>query len=185
MVRTATASDEAEIIKVLHEMHAEGGLLNLDVDSARNMFAFAFEKRGGIIGVIGNPIEAAIGLLITRFWYTKENHLEEFFSFVRQPYRNTNHAKTLISFAKKCSDEIGIPLVIGVLTNKRIEGKVRLYRRSLGYPAGAFFVYNANWISERDENEDFWKKPFPAHSESKHAKNGRSNPKTVEAAIKL
>ena len=36
-----------------------------------------------------------------------------------------------------------IPLLIGVLSNKRTEGKIRLYERQLGKPSGAFFLYGA------------------------------------------
>jgi GNAT superfamily N-acetyltransferase len=157
-------------------MHAEGGLLSLDVDCAREMFARSFNKTGGIIGIIGDKtrIHAMISLLITRWWYTRENHLEEIFAYVHPDYRKSNYARTLIEFAKKCSDEIGIPLVIGVMTNSRIVEKVRLYRRSLGFPAGAVFVYNGNWINERPENSDFWHEPFPRHTDKRRAKiNGK------------
>lgn len=146
-VRYATREDEPEVIRLLHEMHAEGGLFPLDLDIARLMFARAFDRKGGMIGVIGerDNIEAMIYLLITNFWYTRQNHLEEIFNFVRPDHRNSPHSKTLIEFAKHCATKIGIPLVIGVMTNKRMEAKVRLYRFRLGPPAGAFFVFNSAW----------------------------------------
>lgn len=161
-VRIAEKSDEAEIIQLLHLMHSEGGLLPLDEECARQTFDRAFYRRGGIIGVIGAPgsIKALIYLLITRFWYTRESHLEEIFNFVHPDHRKSDYAKRLISFAKDCSDEIGIPLMIGVLTNSRLESKVRLYRRSLGNPAGAFFIYNANWPNAQKPSEEFWRSPF-------------------------
>jgi hypothetical protein len=37
-----------------------------------------------------------------------------------------------------------IPFFTGIITNKQMAGKVRLYRRLLGYPTGAFFLYNAD-----------------------------------------
>jgi GNAT superfamily N-acetyltransferase len=161
-VRIASSADAPQIEQLLHLMHAEGGLLSLDLDAAREMFALAFNRKGGLIGVIGDPIEAAIGLLITRFWYTRENHLEEYFNFVHPDYRRSAHAKTLISFAKRCSDEIKIPLVIGVMTNKRVVPKVRFYRQILGNPAGAFFVYGGNWVNGlAPENDEFWEAAFP------------------------
>jgi len=178
-VRIATADDGPAILDLLHLMHAEGGLLSLDVGAAQDMFDFAFKKKGGIIGVVGQAgkIEGAIGLLITRFWYTRENHLEEYFNFIHPDYRKSSHARTLIAFAKKCADEIKIPLVIGVMTNKRVVEKVRLYRRSLGNPAGAFFVYGGTWINERSPADDeFWQSPFPAHSDKR---NGRARKEAV------
>lgn len=174
-VRIATIEDQDEIIKLLHLMHAEGGMHPLDEDCARELFARAFDRKGGIIGVIGErgDIRAFLYILISRFWYTRDNHLEEIFNFVRPDVRKSDYAKTLIAFAKKCSDDIGIPLVIGVLTNTRLEGKVRLYRRSLGVPAGAFFIHNASWVNNADpSNTDFWTAPFPVHRRGNgHAKN--------------
>lgn len=168
-VRIATRADEPEIIKLLHVMHFENGMMPLDEPCASDFFAHAFDRKGGIIGVIGPPgdIRAMIYLLITRFWYTRASHLEECFNFVRQDMRKTTYARTLIEFAQKCADEIKIPLLIGVLTNSRMEGKVRLYRRALGIPAGAFFVYGANWSLCDPSSEDFWKTPFPERKKDK------------------
>lgn len=161
-VRIATRDDTPELINLLHMMHAESGLMPLDEQCAAEFFERAFSKKGGIIGVIGDSgdIRAAMYLLLTRFWYTREHHLEECFNFVRHDMRKTDYARKLLAFAKECSDTIKIPLVIGVLTNQRMEGKVRLYRRSLGIPAGAFFVYRANWSMVEPSSEDFWRAPF-------------------------
>lgn len=166
-VRIATRSDEPEIIQLLHVMHFENGMMPLDEPCASEFFGRAFDRKGGIIGVIGNPgdVKAMIYLLITRFWYTSANHLEECFNFVRPDQRKSNYARTLINFAQKCADEIKIPLLIGVLTNNRMEEKVRLYRRSLGIPAGAFFVYGANWSVCDPSSEDFWRAPFSSAKE--------------------
>ena len=162
-VRIATRADEAEIIQLLHVMHFENGMMPLDENCASEFFSRAFDRKGGIIGVIGDvgDIRAMIYLLVTRFWYTSTNHLEECFNFVRPDMRKTDYARTLIKFAQKCADEIKVPLIIGVLTNNRMEGKVRLYRRALGIPAGAFFVYGANWSVCDPSSEDFWRAPFP------------------------
>lgn len=172
-IRVATHDDAPEIERLLHMMHAEGGMFTLEMKAAREMFNRAFDQRGGIIGVIGPPasIEAMIYLLITRQWYTYQHHLEEVFNYVRPDCRKSNHARDLIGFAKNCSDELKLPLVIGVLSNMRVVPKVRLYQRLLGYPAGAFFVYGGNWVNESPDTEQFWKQPFPAHSERK---NGRA-----------
>jgi len=163
VVRMATREDADEIIRLLNLMHSENAMMPLSEECAHEFFERAFEKRGGIIGVIGEKgdIRAMIMLLITHFWYTKDFHLEEVFNFVRPDHRKSNYARDLIAFARECSDKTKLPLMIGVLTNNRMEGKVRLYRRALGYPAGAFFVYGANWTEAEPSNEDFWKTPFP------------------------
>lgn len=169
-VRTATAADAPEIMRLLRLMHAESGMQALDEDCAREVFDRAFQKKGGIIGVIGpqDDIHGMICLLITRSWYTSEFHLEELFNYVRPDARKSDHAKTLIRFAAHCSDQIGIPLMIGVLTNRAMAAKVRLYRQVLGYPAGAFFVYGAkDWANSQPANEEFWLGAFPETTSQK------------------
>lgn len=162
-IRIATLADEPEIMLLLNVMHAEGGVMPLDCMEASAMFHRAFNRQGGILAVIGEPgdIKAMIYLLISKFWYTREYHLEELFNFVRPDMRTSkeNYARKMIEWAKEASVEIGLPLTIGVLTNQRMEGKVRLYQRSLGVPAGAWFVYNSKWDNE--PNTVFWKDPFP------------------------
>lgn len=172
-VRLASASEEDDVMEMCREVHSENGLVSMDEDQVRSMLRKAFNKECGIIGVIGEPgaLEAIIMIVMTNFWSSKDTHLEELFSYVRKPFRTKSagpdtivipHAEALIRFAKKCSDEIGVPLVIGIITNKRMAGKVRLYRSILGCPAGAYFVINPKWIDGEDlTNEDFWKQPFP------------------------
>jgi len=164
-VRLATKEDEDDVMRLMAVMHAEGGLMPLDEPSVREMFQRAFDRRGAIMGVIGEPgdIRAMIFILISKFWYSSQFHLEELFNFIRPDQRKKDYAGRMIAFAKKCAEETKLPLIIGVLTNDRMEGKVRLYRRNLGYPAGAFFVFNANWINE-PSGKDFWRKPFPGNS---------------------
>jgi hypothetical protein len=143
-VRPATREDEPEIIRILHLMHAEGGLQPLDLDCAKQMFDRAFDKQGAVIGVIGRrPIEAMTYLLITRNWYTSAHHIEECFVYVNPDFRRSTHAKTLIGFAKACSLKLDLPLFIGVLSNKRRAAKTRLYRSQLGESSGELFVFNS------------------------------------------
>ncbi len=173
IVRLASNAEEEEIMEMCREIHAENGLVSMAEDKVRAMLHKAFNKEGGIIGVIGKPgsLEAIIMIVMTSFWSSDDTHLEELFAYVRRPFRTKfngadtikmPHAEALVNFAKKCSDDIGVPLVIGIITNKRMAGKVRLYRSILGYPAGAYFVINPQWINGEDlTNEDFWRTPFP------------------------
>lgn len=152
-------------------MHAEGGMRRLDMDRVRAMFARAFERKGGIIAVIGAPghIRAMMYLLLTQYWYSRDDHLEEIFNWVHQDHRCSDYSKLMIEYAKKCSDELSrdagekIPLIMGVLTNKRMAAKVRLYRRSFGWPFGAVFLHNANFVNKEDvSEEDIWRVPSVA-----------------------
>jgi hypothetical protein len=173
MVRLATKAEEDELMEMCREIHAENGLVSMDETKVREMLNKAFNKEGGIVGVIGQPgkLEAVIMIIMTSQWSSSDTHLEELFAYVRRPFRTKfkgakttkmPHAEALVRFAKKCSDEIGVPLIIGIVTNNRMAGKVRLYRSILGYPAGAYFVVNPKWVNGEDlTSEDFWKVPFP------------------------
>jgi hypothetical protein len=173
LVRIATRAEEEELMDMCREIHAENGLVSMSETKVRGMLHKAFNREGGIIGVIGSPgaLEAIIMVVMSKQWSSDDDHLEELFSYVRRPFRTKfngpktvrkPHAECLVNFAKKCSDEIGIPLIIGIITNKRMKGKVRLYRSILGYPAGAYFVVNPKWVNNEDlTDEDFWKTPFP------------------------
>lgn len=149
-------------------MHAEGGMRKLNLDKVRTVFARAFNKQGGILAVIGPPgaIRAMLYLLIATYYYTDESHLEELWCFVHPQHRRSDYAKILIEYAKKCSDDLTriqgekVPLLMGVLTNKQMSAKVRLYRKFFGWPAGASFVHNATWVTPQEPaEEDFWRLP--------------------------
>jgi hypothetical protein len=160
-------------------MHAECGFRPLDIECARATFARAFDRKGGILAVIGAPgnIRAMLCLQITHAWYTKDNHIEELFCWVHPEHRHSDYGKLLGDYAKKCSDEISaaagikVPLVMGVLTNVRVAAKVRLYQRLFGRPAGATFVYNAPWVNQDELSEDdYWKVPSLRRLFLKHTK---------------
>jgi hypothetical protein len=144
-VRLAKPQDEDEIFAICKLLHSENGLFPMSEEAVRGRIRECTEQRGGIIGVIGVPgqIEAIICLILNKFWYTDAWSLDEQFAYVLPNHRRSSNAKELIVFGKACAEQIGLPLVIGVLSNERTEAKVRLYERQLGAPAGAFFLVGA------------------------------------------
>ena len=124
-------------------LHAENGLFKFDDNKVRNLLHRCFNKEGTIVGVIGEPghIEASTCLGIGDFYYTGDWHLEEFWNFVDADYRRSKNADALIEFGKTCADKMNVPLFTGIITAKQMAGKVRLYRRRLGHPIGAYFMY--------------------------------------------
>lgn len=143
-VRKAKPSEAPELMDLCRALHAENAMFSMNEGKVKEMLDRAFNQQGGIIGVIGDPghIQGAIYLLISSFWYTNEYCLEELFSYVFPEHRRSTNAKDLVEFGKRCSDELGIPLVIGVVSNIRTEAKVGLYKRQLSAPVGAYFAYN-------------------------------------------
>lgn len=108
----------------------------------------ALHRKEGIVGIIGEPgerIEGAILLRVGKVWYSEEEVIEERAIYVDPEFRAAKggRAKKLAEFAKEVSNELGLPLAIGVLSNNRTEAKIRMYERVFGKPAGVYFLYNA------------------------------------------
>lgn len=106
----------------------------------------ALNRDKGIVGVVGVPgqkPQGAILLRIGNIWYSDAEILEERAVFIHPDFRSAKggRARKLCEFGKKVSDELGIPLTIGVLSNHRTEGKIRMYERIFGKPSGAYFLY--------------------------------------------
>jgi len=141
-VRKAIASDREVILSICHRNHAENGQFSLAMKKVEAMVDKAFNGRGAIIGCVGRDrIEGIILLLISQFWYTDDWCLEEVMNYVDEDYRRSTHAKDMIKFGIRCSDELSIPLVIGVVSNERTKAKIELYRRQLGEPVGGYFIH--------------------------------------------
>lgn len=142
-VRKALPADKPELMDICREGFAEHGMFNMSEPRVETMIDRAFNRGGAVIGVLGDTgrIQGAIYLLISQFWYTEQWCLEELFNYVKPEYRRSTNAKDMISFGKRCSDEIDIPLVIGVVSNERTKPKMELYRRQLGEPVGGYFLH--------------------------------------------
>lgn len=143
-VRIVGPEEEEEVMALCRDLHQENGMFTMNEKKVRAMLARAFNRDGGILGAIGAPghIEALVFLMVSSFWYSDEPHLEEIFTYVAPQHRKSRAAIELLQFAKWCVDESGMPLVIGVLSNERTEGKVRLYQRQFSKPVGNFFFYS-------------------------------------------
>jgi hypothetical protein len=80
-------------------------------------------------------------------WYGQGDDpvLEERIVFVKKEFRAAKggRARKLCEFAKQSAERLGLPLMIGILSTERTEGKVRLYRRVFGEPSGAFWLIGA------------------------------------------
>jgi hypothetical protein len=142
-VRKARPTDRSTILNILEQNHGENGQFGLSMRKVEGMVDKAFSNDGCIIGTVGHGsnIEGIIMLLIAQFWYTDDWCLEEIINYVLPEHRRSTHAKDMIAFAKRCSDEIKIPLVIGVVSNERTKAKIELYRRQLGDPVGGYFIH--------------------------------------------
>ena len=152
-VRRPVPEDRPEILAMCREMHAEHGMFSMSDERINNLLDRAFHHQGGVIGVIGprgGRLEASVYMLISSMWYSDDFHLEELWNFVRPDYRKVNNGgnvRELLSFAKRCGDELHIPVLIGIMSNVRTKAKVDLYTRLLGEPMGAFFLHKPEKVA--------------------------------------
>lgn len=147
-VRVGTPDDVDAMMAIALAACEENGFIRPNhIKLLENIWA-ALNMDHGVVGIIGEPgaqIEAAVLLRIGTVWYGDDVTLDEKAIFVHPDYRkgDVGRARTLIKFSMMYSDKLGLPLTLGVLSNERTAAKVRLYRRVLGEPHGAYWIYNA------------------------------------------
>ena len=147
-LRIGTANDVHDIMELAMSANEENGFIKATPEKMlHEIYASLTLNRGlmGIIGEPGKPAEGAVLLRLGEMWYSTEPVVEEKAIFIRPEHRSAKggRARRLCEFSKSVADGLGIPLIIGVLSNHRTEGKIRLYERQFGKPAGAFFLYGA------------------------------------------
>jgi GNAT superfamily N-acetyltransferase len=150
-IRVAGPKDYPEVWRLLMLGHDENALFPLSprkvqwfVNRMLDPSSIPPEDTGvrGIIGVVGpvGQLEGLAFIITGEFWYTEAKHLEELIIFVDPEHRKSNHAKSLLHWAKSLPDTTGLPLLTGILSNDRVEAKCRLYQRILPKIGEFFFV---------------------------------------------
>ena len=146
-VRVGQPSDVDDVMKLALMGSAENGFVNPNPLKILEDVWCALNKDRGIVGIIGAPgsPEGAVLLRIWPLWYSDDQIIEERAIYVHPDHRAAagGRATRLCEFSKMVSDQLGIPLLIGVLSNMRTDAKVRLYERHFGTQAGSFFLYGA------------------------------------------
>lgn len=140
-VRLARRGDTQKIYDLLQPLHAENGIFSMDKQSVLETIKNGTEERGGIIGVIedGGRLAGSIGLYLSKYWYTTDWHLAEYWNFVHPDYRTCGYGTTLVDFAKWANENLRVPLMMGIISTTKTEAKMRLYDRKL-IRVGGFFM---------------------------------------------
>ena len=157
-VRIGTPEDVHPMMDMAMKACDENGFVDPNPQKLLGEIWPALNLDNGLVGIIqddGGKLEAAILLRITTMWYSDAQVLEERAIFVDPECRSAKggRARRLCEFSKRAAAELGLPLLIGVLSNHRTEAKVRLYERQFGKPTGAFFLYNAQTGSSQEAAE--------------------------------
>lgn len=152
VVRVGRPEDHQEIWRLFLQGHRENGLFSLAPDKVQWFLTRALAPqvippgdtgpRGviGVIGPVGGSLEGVVFVLISEFWYSSDKHIEELLVYVDPECRKSGHAKALVNWMKEQSDNSGLNLVTGIISNERTEAKCRLYQRMLP-KVGEFFLY--------------------------------------------
>ena len=148
-VRVGTLEDLDDMMELAFSACDENGFVSPEPEKLLREIYASLSLNNGMIGIIGKKgqkPEGAILLSIVSPWYSGKKLLEEKGIFIHPDYRSAKggRARCLCEFAKKVADSLEIPLLIGVLSNHRTAGKIKMYERQFGQPSGAFFLYGAN-----------------------------------------
>jgi hypothetical protein len=155
-VRTGTPEDLDSIMELALKVAKENGVFAPNIDKVLSEIWPALHRHQGIVGVIGEPggtLEGFALLRIGQQWYNNMEILEERVVYVDQKFRSAKggRARKLYEFCKHTSDVLELPLIVGVLSSTRTEGKTRLLRRLFGPEVGAFWWHGpktGSWHTE-------------------------------------
>jgi hypothetical protein len=147
-IRLGMPEDFNEIMELCALATKENGFVNPNMNKVAQEIWAGLNQNYGVVGLIGKPrekIEGGVLLRVGPMWYSDNFVAEEKAIFVHPDYRSAKgrRAQALCNFSKKFADDLGIPLMIGVLSNHRTKSKIRMYERIFGEKAGAYFLYGA------------------------------------------
>jgi hypothetical protein len=133
VLRIATPDDFQEIFRICCLLHHENGSHGFNELKVRSAIWRCVNRDKAMAAVIGPPndIKAMILLTIEEVWYSDDHEIIERGVFVRADCRKTDYAKQMIRFAKRCAEDTGLFVSIGIISDDRLAAKRRLYEREL------------------------------------------------------
>lgn len=151
VVRVARPEDRQEVWRLFLQGHRENGMFTLAPEKVdwfinRAIFPQLIPQwdtgTRGVIGVIGDigKLEGCVFVNLGSFWYTYDRHVEEYLVYVDPECRRSFHARAMVKWMKEQSDQTGLPLLTGIISNERTKAKCDMYGRMLP-KVGEFFLY--------------------------------------------
>ncbi len=148
-IRLGIPGDLPEIMELAILSTDENALLPPDMGKIASKIWPLLHRDHGLVGCITSDpsrIEGVVILQIGEMWYSSATPiLEELVIFIHPDYRSAKggRARKLSQFSKRAAEQLGLPLMIGVLSDIRTKGKVRMYEREFGPSSGSFFLWGA------------------------------------------
>ncbi len=146
-VRTGTPADLDAVMSLALAACEDNELTNASPRKLLEEIWPSLHLDHGIMGLIGQaPLEAAILLRVDSMWYSEAPCLIERSIFVDPKYRAAKGGRAclLCDWARSVRSALDMPLLIGIISSERTKGKVRLYERQFGPPAGAYWIVGAH-----------------------------------------
>lgn len=141
-MRLGSAADAPAICELL-------GLARQEVPAGRwsekrvaATVAECLETGGVILSLSHDKPVGTLGFVPATFWWSDDPLLQEKWVFVHPQHRRAPHARAMLRLIKDIQRRAGMPLLIGVMSAIRTQGKIGLFRSEFGEPAGASFLVN-------------------------------------------
>ncbi len=149
-VKLATMEDESAVFNLVMVALKEEAIGVAPIDPVRVLehIVSATRQKGGLMGIV-HADGAVVGLTLmlpTRWWWSRQYHLQELLTFVHPDHRKSRHADDLLQFNKWAVETwtagfgYQVYLLSSVLGTKRIREKILLYRRKFQM-VGMSFLY--------------------------------------------
>lgn len=147
-LRLGTLDDLPEVMDLAIAAAKENSLFDCTAAHLVKTIYPCLNMDKGMVGCIGKEkgrIEGIVVLVMGTVFYSDTVCLEEKTLYVRPEFRSAKggRASKLVKFSKSVAERLGLPLLIGVLSNQETAHKIALYKRVLGEPAGAFWILGA------------------------------------------
>jgi hypothetical protein len=144
-IRLACTDEMTDVMSLALAGAEENGFLDASALLIAQTIWPCLNQDHGLCGVIGAPgaLEAFVVLRVGTLYYSEKPCVEEKIIYVHPEFRAAKggRARRLCEFSKKVADTLDLPLLIGVCSSHRTAGKVKMYERIFGPPAGAYFLY--------------------------------------------
>lgn len=140
MLRRATEADEAEILELLADMHAENGLAPMNEAKVVAKVRELLQTGVVLIAFEDDQPIATVGLDVRELWYSDAKFVGDWWFFVAEQARGGKTACELLQAARDAAKHVELPLVMGPTTLVRPEAKNRFFRKAGMIPLGGLFI---------------------------------------------
>jgi len=138
-IRIAVAEDAPAIYDLLCLMHQENGIFSISHEKVKSKITEVLNYGVVIVAVKDDQVVGTLGLSPNQVWYTDDWNLSDVWVFVHPDHRRSTFARDLLRAAKEVAARLNMPIMVGVVSKKETEGKVRLFSRHF-QPIGQFFI---------------------------------------------